>query len=105
MAMKKKFLIGAGIIFGLGLIGGMLPKEESTTIAKERTGPGLMAALTCGDIIKRNLKNPPSYKKVGQEYYSDAVKVTYRATNGFGGVTTETATCSVDANTVTLLRS
>lgn len=35
--------------------------------------------------IKNNLKDPSSFKEVGHKYYTDAIELSYTATNGFGG--------------------
>jgi hypothetical protein len=101
----KKVLIGIGIFIGLGILGNLLPDPDGGKASSGTSGGkyrAMLAATTCESIIKRNLKNPPSFKRVDRELYSDAVRVTYRATNGFGGVITNTATCDVVGDTVTL---
>lgn len=102
---KNRVAIGIGVVIGLGILGNLLPDTEGANSSSNGSGSKLraiMALTTCESIIKRNLKNPPSFKRVDKELYTDAVRVTYRATNGFGGVVTNTATCDVDGDTVTL---
>jgi hypothetical protein len=35
--------------------------------------------------IKNSLKDPGSFKEVGHKYYTNAIELSYTATNGFGG--------------------
>ena len=35
--------------------------------------------------IKNSLKDPRSFKEVGHKYYTNAIELSYTATNGFGG--------------------
>lgn len=35
--------------------------------------------------IKNSLKDPSSFKEVGHKYYTNAIDLSYTATNGFGG--------------------
>ena len=39
--------------------------------------------------IKNSLKDPRSFKEVGHKYYTNAIELSYTATNGFGGRITE----------------
>ena len=40
--------------------------------------------------IKNSLKDPRSFKEVGHKYYTNAIELSYTATNGFGGRVQET---------------
>jgi hypothetical protein len=35
--------------------------------------------------IRNSLKDPSSFKEVGHKYYTNAIELSYTATNGFGG--------------------
>ena len=35
--------------------------------------------------IKNSLKDPSSFKEIGHKYYTNAIELSYTATNGFGG--------------------
>ena len=97
-----KVLVG---IWAVGFVGILIEGSGSKTPTTASQGTkfhAMMAASSCEDLIKRNLKNPPSYKLVTKDLYADVVFVTYRATNGFGGVVTNRGTCDVDGDTVTL---
>lgn len=52
--------------------------------------------------IKSTMKNPNSYEHVStsyrKNYNSLTVRTTYRGTNSFGAVVTETATAEIDKN-------
>tara|TARA_B110000259_G_C13715497_1_gene282250 strand:+ start:45 stop:470 length:426 start_codon:yes stop_codon:yes gene_type:complete len=41
------------------------------------------------EAIKNSLKDPRSFKEVGHKYYTNAIELSYTATNGFGGRITE----------------
>lgn len=106
-SLKKKLLIAFGIVIGLGIIGNILEPEVASNEGTEKSGPSRLAlamrASTCEDIIKRNLKNPPSYRKVERQLFSDGTIITYRATNGFGGTITNKAKCTFDGDYVKLV--
>lgn len=95
----RKTLVGFGVC---SLLGGIVSFADQDTSSSGSGMRAIMALSTCETIVKRNLKNPPSYKQVDSELYTNAVKVTYRATNSFGATVTETAICEVDGDLVTL---
>lgn len=55
----------------------------------------------CEEIIKRNLREPRSYERIGYTFWGSqtsgspekGVSIQYRSRNGFGGMSVETAGC------------
>lgn len=49
--------------------------------------------VNCENTIKAQLHNPKSYQRVEVVTQGNKAAMTYRATNGFGGIITERAVC------------
>lgn len=68
------------------------------------TGDGNVKLMVdCEAVLKRQMKNPRSYKRVEVVTQGRNAAMTYRATNSFGGVVTERAVC-VDGKTILPVR-
>ena len=71
-------------------------RNTATKIANEKreAADGLEYCQTASHAlirkaIKNSLKDPRSFKEVGHKYYTNAIELSYTATNGFGGRITE----------------
>lgn len=78
-----------------------------TAASKKATGsttsedPFAGMRYVCEEIIKRNLREPSSYERIGYTFWGSqtsgspkkGVSIQYRSRNGFGGMSVETAGC------------
>ncbi len=74
-------------------------KKETDSTESEDPFAGMK--YVCEEIIKRNLREPRSYERIGYTFWGSqtsgspkkGVSIQYRSRNGFGGMSIETAGC------------
>jgi hypothetical protein len=83
------------------------PTPSGTATSKKATGsttsenPFGEMKYVCEEAIKRNLREPRSYERIGYTFWGSqtsgspkkGVSIQYRSRNGFGGMSVETAGC------------
>lgn len=93
------FVLGCIVIFiGLGYVFNELQEAESERLANmtpeerleeeeanKRRDCQFDKLFIIKQAIKRNLKDPDSFKELNTQFYSNAIEITYSATNSFGG--------------------
>lgn len=68
--------------------------QEAARVAEQKRRAALsVAAYQCAEGIKRQMKNPASFEKVGHSTDGKRVYVTFRGTNSFNAVVTNELSC------------
>lgn len=99
-------------LFFLGLIGTLLPQtdtrspeeKEASRQAIRQDYRDTMVKVTCEQLIKKNLRDPDSYKRESWTVANGVAYISYRAKNGFGGYARESRSCSLSGDKVFISR-
>jgi hypothetical protein len=93
-----------GGLWAIGFVSAVIKgSDPSTASSSGINSPAFqrrLAETTCQNLIKRNLKNPASFRHVSTESFGTYITVVYRGTNSYGGVVTNKTNCEYSGDIV-----